>query len=82
MGLIADDDKVDLISYLVNGGANGIQERRNYAITLKNIFQYPNICTSKKKAVQKPDDDNEVTLHFTEKSAKRRCLIHKNKKNP
>lgn len=38
MGLIADDDKVDLISYLVNGGANGIQERRNYAITLKKYF--------------------------------------------
>jgi len=48
LGLIADDDKVDLISYLVNGGANGLQERRNYVSTLKLIFKYPQACANKR----------------------------------
>lgn len=40
-GLIADDDKDDLISYLVNGGSNGLPERRNYVFALKKHFQIP-----------------------------------------
>ncbi len=45
MGLIADDDKVDLISYLVNGGANGIEERKDYVERLKTWFEYDrNVC--------------------------------------
>lgn len=53
LGLIADDDKVDLISYLINGGANGLQERRNYVLTLKSIFKYPQECINKKTSSTK-----------------------------
>lgn len=68
LGLIADDDKVDLISYLVNGGANGLQERRNYVLTLKNIFQYPQICINK-KASKKPvsSASERVTIRLVRK---------------
>ena len=49
MGIIADDDKVDVISYLVNGGANGIEERRKYVQELKKIFNFPEDCVNKKE---------------------------------
>ncbi len=39
---IADDDYTDIISYLINGGSNGLHERRKYVETLKNIF----VCES------------------------------------
>ena len=45
--LIADDDYVDVISWLVNGGANGLVERRKYCEELKKIFEYENKCVSK-----------------------------------
>lgn len=69
LGLIADDDKVDLISYLVNGGANGLQERRNYVFTLKSIFKYPQECvnkkTSKNETSSTPND--KVTIRLVRK---------------
>ncbi|WP_051349450.1 DUF5675 family protein [Chryseobacterium gregarium] len=69
LGLIADDDKVDLISYLVNGGSNGLQERRNYVITLKNIFKYPQDCVNrdKKKATSTSGPSSSVTIRLTRK---------------
>ncbi len=67
-GLIADDDKVDLISYLVNGGANGLQERRNYVLTLKTIFKYPQECVNKKAPVKKTNTaTNTVTIRLVRK---------------
>lgn len=46
--VIADDDFVDVISYLVNGGSNGLQDRRDYVKDLKDLFDYPN-CINKKE---------------------------------
>jgi len=69
LSLIADDDNVDLISYLVNGGANGLQERRNYVFTLKSIFKYPqecvNIITPSKKESSTSKD--KVTIRLVRK---------------
>lgn len=48
LNLIADDDLVDIISYMVNGGANGIEERRKYVEKLKTIMKYDK-CVNKKK---------------------------------
>lgn len=62
LGLIADDDKVDLISYLINGGANGLQERRNYVLTLKSIFKYPQECINKKTSSTKTSSTNNDTV--------------------
>lgn len=69
LGLIADDDKVDLISYLVNGGSNGLTERRNYVITLKNIFKYPQDCVNKdqKKTSASSEGNSSVTIRLTRK---------------
>ena len=68
LGLIADDDKVDLISYLVNGGANGLQERRNYALTLKTIFKYPQDCINKKSPIKtNPTSNDTVTIRLVRK---------------
>ena len=55
-GLIADNDTVDVISYLVNGGSNGLGERRIYAAKLKQIFKYPQNCVNKK--TKSPRDSN------------------------
>ncbi|MDW6094726.1 hypothetical protein SBX64_19450 [Vibrio rhizosphaerae] len=46
MNLIADDDYIDLISWLVNGGNNGLKERRKYNKILKGIFCYEK-CSNK-----------------------------------
>lgn len=68
LGLIADDDKVDLISYLVNGGSNGLQERRNYVLTLKNIFKYPQDCVNKdQKKTAASSGSTSVTIRLTRK---------------
>lgn len=47
MNLIADDDYIDLISWLVNGGSNGLTARRKYHKKLKEIFNYDE-CPNKK----------------------------------
>ncbi|MDH6252771.1 putative chitinase [Chryseobacterium sp. H1D6B] len=62
LGLIADDDKIDLISYLVNGGSNGLQERRNYVITLKTIFKYPQDCVNKSQKKQASSSGTESVI--------------------
>ncbi|STZ00732.1 membrane-bound lytic murein transglycosylase D [Moraxella lacunata] len=46
MNLVADADQVDTISFLVNGGKNGLTERRKYVLDLKKIFGFPNQCKS------------------------------------
>lgn len=46
--LIADDDYADVISWLVNGGRNGLNERRKYVNKLKIIFDYEKNCQNKK----------------------------------
>ena len=38
--LLADNDWIDTISWLVNGGGNGLEERRTYLKELKKIFNY------------------------------------------
>ncbi len=48
LNLIADDDYVDVISYLVNGGSNGLTERQDYLTELKKIFEYEIKCKNKK----------------------------------
>lgn len=80
LGIIADDDKVDLISYLVNGGSNGLQERRNYVLTLKFIFNYLQNCKNKKQPIEQQSENNDVKLHFTGKTAKEDALSDKTKK--
>ncbi len=47
-GLIADDDYTDVISWLVNGGSNGLSERRDYVNKLKIIFDYEKSCQNKR----------------------------------
>lgn len=47
LGILADGDYTDVISYLVNGGSNGLLERRSYVKTLKEIFKYEQ-CENKK----------------------------------
>ncbi|MCD7099399.1 hypothetical protein [Stenotrophomonas sp. MMGLT7] len=47
LSLIADDDYVDVISWLVNGGSNGLAERRVYVRRLKEIMKYDQ-CANKK----------------------------------
>lgn len=42
--LVADDDYVDLVSWFVNGGGNGLPERRAYLVTLKETFKYEHCC--------------------------------------
>lgn len=44
--LIAEQDMVDVISYLVNGGSTGLQERRDYVQSLKKIMKYDE-CANK-----------------------------------
>lgn len=39
---LADGDYTDVISYLVNGGSNGLIERRKYVDELKKIFKLEN----------------------------------------
>lgn len=48
LGILADGDYTDVISYLVNGGSNGLQERRDYVKNLKAAFNY-DYCKSNKK---------------------------------
>ncbi len=40
LNLMADKDYIDLISYFVNGGGNGLNERRLYLEQLKKIMKY------------------------------------------
>ena len=40
LGILADGDYTDVISYLVNGGSNGLLERRAYVKALKEILKY------------------------------------------
>ncbi len=47
LNLLADDDYVDIISWLVNGGSNGLQERRDYLKELKDVFKYESNCENK-----------------------------------
>lgn len=47
LGILADDDYTDVISYLVNGGKNGLLERRKYVGALKEIFKYEQ-CKNRK----------------------------------
>lgn len=77
MGLIADDDKVDLISYLVNGGANGLQERRNYVITLKALFEYPQKCVNKTPVSQPVNNGSasSVTIRLVRKWQTKKSTI-------
>jgi hypothetical protein len=46
LNLLADNDWIDTISWLVNGGGNGFQERRNYLKDIKGIMDYEN-CINK-----------------------------------
>ncbi|SLJ84279.1 LysM peptidoglycan-binding domain-containing protein [Psychrobacter sp. DAB_AL43B] len=52
MNLVADDDNIILITYLINGGDNGIDHRKKCVKTLKSFFEYPSKCVS--TGVQKP----------------------------
>lgn len=47
LNLLADNDWIDTISWLVNGGGNGFQERRNYLKKIKTIFNYENCINHK-----------------------------------
>ncbi len=47
MNLIANDDYVDVISWLVNGGGNGLTERQDYLEELKEVFEYDTKCKNK-----------------------------------
>jgi hypothetical protein len=40
LGILADGDYTDVISYLVSGGSSGLPERRAYVENLKEIFNY------------------------------------------
>ncbi|QKF67308.1 hypothetical protein AVENP_1763 [Arcobacter venerupis] len=46
LNLLADNNWIDTISWLVNGGANGFEERRNYLKEIKEIMNYEN-CINK-----------------------------------
>lgn len=40
LNVIAESDITDAVSYLVNGGSNGLEERRKYVVQLKEIMNY------------------------------------------
>lgn len=68
LNLIADNDTVDVISYLVNGGSNGLHERRNYINTLKRIFKYPQTCVDEGGTADEGDSETAgVTIRLTRK---------------
>ncbi|QSG82829.1 hypothetical protein JX585_05070, partial [Flavobacterium columnare] len=46
INLLADSDYIDTISWLVNGGSNGREERKKYLKEIKKIFKYPEDCTN------------------------------------
>lgn len=46
MNLVADNDKVNLLTYLINGWENGIEHRRTNVRLLKELFNYPSKCVS------------------------------------
>lgn len=48
LNLVADDDYVDVISWLVNGGSNGLAERRVYVTRLKQIMGYESACINRR----------------------------------
>lgn len=75
--LIADDDNVDVISYLVNGGSNGLSERRNYVTTLKNIFKFPQECVNKAFEKVSTDTINEkaITIRLVRKWETKKSTI-------
>ncbi len=52
INLVADDDNTILITYLINGGQNGINHRKKCVKTLKSFFEYPSKCVS--TGVEKP----------------------------
>lgn len=47
LNLVADDDNVKEVTFLVNGGQNAIDERINFTKEIKNIFNYEK-CKNKK----------------------------------
>lgn len=61
MNLLADKDYIDTISWLVNGGGNGRQERRDYLKEIKKIFNYPADCANAGGA---SGGNSSVTIHF------------------
>ena len=84
INLIADDDYVDIISWLVNGGSNGLQERRDYLKKLKKVFKYTTKCISNENVIQSESEpesvvDNDVTLHFVGVTAVESSLSVKTK---
>tara|TARA_R110000823_G_scaffold266883_2_gene386934 strand:- start:82628 stop:85018 length:2391 start_codon:yes stop_codon:yes gene_type:complete len=65
---IADDDEGDLISWLVNGGSNGRQERLDFIDDLKEVFQYPELCVNTGlviRLVRKWETENSTIGEFT-----------------
>lgn len=43
LNLIADDDNIKQISYLINGGFNGFEERKKFFNKLKELFSCENL---------------------------------------
>lgn len=52
INLVADNDDTIVITYLINGGQNGIEHRKKCVKILKSLFQYPSRCVS--TGIQKP----------------------------
>ncbi|WP_423740529.1 glycoside hydrolase family 19 protein [Flavobacterium columnare] len=65
INLLADSDYIDTISWLVNGGSNGREERKKYLKEIKKIFKYPEDCTNSIKK----DNASNVRIHFSGASA-------------
>ncbi|MBU2997495.1 hypothetical protein KO500_13685 [Cellulophaga baltica] len=82
LNLMADNDHIDIISWFVNGGSNGLQERRDYLKKLKKIFKYDAKCVSNINRVeQEPESivNNGVILHFTGETSTESSLSEKTK---
>lgn len=63
LNLLADDDYIDTISWLVNGGGNGRMERRSYLAEIKRIFKYPADCENAGNTVPRRSSGI-VNIHF------------------
>lgn len=77
MNLLADKDYIDTISWLVNGGGNGRQERRDYLKEIKKIFNYPQDCAN---AGSSSTGNSAVTIHFVGDTALETGISQKTRK--
>lgn len=62
LNLVADNDDIRVISYLINGGDNGLAEREEYLAELKKISFF--ICEEKEAGPWRDPVDNPISTNY------------------